>query len=77
MDRNHANWNVEDVSKNHWTPERFEILVHKALELSDEYVWIYSDKTPQWWSGPDGKSANIPAAYVDAVRKARKGLTAD
>lgn len=77
MDKNYATWNVNDVTKNHWTPEKFEVLVRKALEQSDEYVWIYSDKTPQWWAEPDGKSVNIPAAYIEAVRKARKGLTAD
>jgi len=76
MDKNHATWSAEDVSKNHWTPEKFEPLVRKALELSDEYVWIYTDKKPQWW-GADGKPVNIPAAYVEALRKARKGQTAD
>ena len=76
MDKNHATWDADDVSKNHWTPEKFEPLVRKALELSDESVWIYTDKKPQWW-GADGKPANIPAAYVEALRKARKGQTAD
>ncbi len=76
MDKNHATWNTEDVSKNHWTPDTFETLVHKALELSDEYVWVYTDKKPHWW-GEDGKPVNIPAAYIEAVRKARQGLTLD
>ncbi len=76
MDKNHATWDADDVTKNHWTPERFEPLVRKALELSDEYVWVYTDKKPQWW-GADGKPVNIPAAYVEALRKARKGQTAD
>lgn len=76
MDKNHATWNPDDVAQNDWTPETFEVLVRKALQLSDEYVWVYTDKKPQWW-GADGKPVNIPAAYVDAVRKARKGQTAD
>ena len=77
MDKNHATWDAVDVGKNHWTPEKFEPLVRKALELSDEYVWIYTDTRPRWWSVPDGKPVNIPAAYADAVRRARKGLAAD
>ncbi len=77
MDKNHATWDVKDVTKNSWTPGRFENLVHKALELTDEYVWIYTDKTPKWWSEPDGTPVNVPTAYIDALRRARKGLTPD
>ena len=76
MDKNFDTWNAEDVSRNHWTPEKFEKLVHNALELSDEYVWIYSDVKPQWWT-EEGKPANIPPAYFEALRQARKGLAAD
>jgi len=46
------------------------------LELSDEYVWIYSDVKPQWWT-EEGKPLNIPAAYFEALRRARKRLTAE
>jgi len=76
LDKNYDTWNAEDVTKNHWTPEKFETLVRKALEISDEYVWIYSDKKPQWWSEA-GTPLNIPPAYFEALRKARKGLAAD
>lgn len=76
LDKNYDTWNAEDVTKNHWTPERFQTLVRTALELSDEYVWIYSDKKPQWWS-EDGKPHNIPPAYFEALRKARKGLAVE
>ena len=76
LDKNYATWNAEDVSKNHWTPEKFETLVRTALELSDEYVWIYSDVKPQWWT-EEGKPLNIPAAYFEALRRARKRLTAE
>jgi len=72
LDKNYATWNAEDVSKNHWTPEKFEKLVHTALELSDEYVWIYSDVKPQWWT-EEGKPRNIPPAYFEAMWRARKG----
>ncbi len=76
LDKNHDTWNAQDPGKNHWTPEKFENLVRKALEVSDEYVWIYSDKKPQWWS-EQGTPLNIPPAYYEALRRARKGLAAD
>jgi len=74
LDKNHATWNADDVTKNSWTPERFEQLVRTALKISDEYVWIYSDVKPQWWT-EDGKPRNIPETYFNAVRQARQGLT--
>jgi hypothetical protein len=61
-------WDTEDFTKNSHQPEQFEACVRRALEVSDEYVWIYSE-TPRWWSaeGP----VKLPQAYVDAVRRAR------
>ncbi len=76
MDKNFASWNTEDVSKNHWTPAEWEATVRKALELSDEYVWVYTD-TPRWWTQPEGKPSKVPAAYDTAIRRARKGLATD
>jgi hypothetical protein len=35
------------------------------LEVSDEYVWIYTEQ-PRWWT-----SERLPAAYIDALRSAR------
>jgi len=64
------------VSKNFYTPEAFEATLRKALEVSDEYVWIYSDLKPQWWTA-EGKPKNIHPAYLEAMRNARKGLVAD
>ena len=62
-------WNVDDVSKNYFTPEAFETSLRAALATSDEYVWIYTE-TPRWWS-KEGGSVKLPKAYEDAVRKAR------
>jgi len=61
-------WDGEDFSKNSHQPEQFGACVRRALEVADEYVWIYSE-TPRWWSaeGP----VKLPEAYVQAIRRAR------
>lgn len=65
-------WDVVDLSKNDFTPEAFEASVRAALERSDEFVWIYSE-TPRWWTR-EGGTAKLPAAYVEALRRARRDL---
>ena len=57
-------WDLEDSSKNHFTPEEFEHAVRSALHVSDEYVWIYTEQ-PQWWT-----KERLPAPYVSALRRA-------
>jgi len=61
-------WNVEDLSKNYFSPEVFQTSVQAALRTADEYVWIYSE-TPRWWSD-SGQPIKLPAAYDAALRKA-------
>lgn len=63
-------WDVNDVSKNYFTPEVFESIVRKALDTSDEYVWIYNEK-PRWWSD-NGGPVDLPAAYDAALRRAKQ-----
>lgn len=58
-------WDTADFSKNHFRPEEFEKAVRTALELSDRYVWIYSEQ-PRWWT-----NEKLPQAYVDALRRAQ------
>ncbi len=65
-------WNEADPSKNYFTPEAFEASVRKALETADEYVWIYTEK-PRWWLEDEGPP-RVPAPFIEAIRKARKGL---
>jgi hypothetical protein len=69
-------WNGDDPSKNEFTPAVFEGAVRAALERSDEIVWVYTE-SPRWWSEPDGRPVKLPAAYLDALRRARRGLAAD
>jgi hypothetical protein len=65
-------WNPDQPEKNYYTPEGFAASARKALEVADEYVWVYS-QTPRWWSR-DGKPAQLPAAYIEALRQARAAV---
>jgi hypothetical protein len=62
-------WNTNDFSKNYFTPDAFAASVGAALHTTDEYVWIYSE-TPRWWSD-HGTPVKLPAAYEEALRRAR------
>lgn len=66
-------WNEQDVTQNFFTPEALEASVRRALEVADEYVWLYSE-TPRWWS-EEGHPVKLPPAYDAALRRARQGLT--
>jgi hypothetical protein len=68
-------WDTTDLTKNYYTPSEFEASVRRALEVADEYVWIYTE-TPRWWSA-DGKRVSLPDSYEAALRRARQGLAPD
>ncbi len=61
-------WTVTDFSKNHFSPTEFEKAVRSALQVSDGYVWIYTEQ-PRWWT-----REKLPQAYVEALAKARKAV---
>jgi hypothetical protein len=50
----------------HFTPEEFQQALRSALEVSDEYVWIYTEG-PQFFP-----PAGIEASYVEAIATARR-----
>ena len=56
-------------------PKVFEGAVASALDLTDGYVWIYSEE-PRWWTSarPDGE--NLPAEFVRAIEQARETAVA-
>jgi hypothetical protein len=68
-------WEVERLDKNYFPPRTFELVVRKALETTDQYVWIYTE-IPRWWS-EEGKQVKLPEVYVTAMRRARLGLAPD
>ncbi|MCI0370051.1 MAG: hypothetical protein L0214_01405 [candidate division NC10 bacterium] len=55
-------------------PGRFREAVAAALALTDGYVWIYAEQ-PRWWT-TDPREANLPEAYAEAVRAARRAAGA-
>jgi len=65
-------WNANKPEANYRTPEGLRKALRRALELTDEYVWLYGEK-PRWWTSKGGRE-ELPEAYVEAVRDARKGL---
>jgi len=69
MDHRRGGWDVQNFSTNHFTPVAFESALRSALEVSDEYVWIYSER-PRWWT-----NELLPTPYVEALNRARKAAT--
>ena len=63
-------WDTHDFGKNYFNPDSFGSSVKHALKRCDEYVWIYTEK-PKWWTEPQGKPADLPGAYEQALRRAR------
>ena len=50
---------------NYFTPKEFETAVRDALEVSDEYVWIYSNG-PRFFP-----PAGVSPSYIEALASAR------
>jgi len=74
-DQRKLGWNSEDPSKNYFTPELLEGAVRKAMQTSDEYVWVYTE-IPRWWSDGGGR-VKLPQGYADALARARRGTSND
>jgi hypothetical protein len=72
VDSRTRGWDGVDGGKNFYTPEAFEASVRAALEVAEEYVWIYTE-APRWWS-EDGQPVDLPTGYAEALRRARQGL---
>jgi hypothetical protein len=66
-------WHVVDADSNYRPPAQLTVVTRRALELADDYAWIYVEK-PRFWN-ESGKPSLLPDAYVAALWKARQGLT--
>lgn len=66
IDHKRKGWDVADFSKNFFSPAEFELAARSALEVSDRYVWVYSER-PRWWT-----NEMLPKPYVEAIERARK-----
>ncbi|HWB03305.1 MAG TPA: hypothetical protein VG796_09795 [Verrucomicrobiales bacterium] len=73
MDRNSHTipWSPENFAPHWFQPHEFEASLRNARALTDEYVWIYTEK-PRWWTAA-GKPEALPAAYERAVRRGWNG----
>ena len=60
-------WDINDLSKNYFSPEEFENSVSFALKHSDGYVWIYSERA-KWWQ------RNVPQPYIDSLKRAKNTI---
>lgn len=49
----------------------FQEAVTSALDLTDGYVWIYSEE-PKWWTAAQPDGANLPAEFVEAIKRAKE-----
>lgn len=54
-------------------PARFGEGLAAALDLTDGFVWVYSEE-PRWWTEASPGGENLPAAFVEAIRAARHRL---
>jgi len=52
-------------------PRLFGEAVASALDLTDQYVWIYSEE-PKWWTAAQPDGENLPAEFVQAIEWARE-----
>ena len=62
--RGHA-WHTDDVSRNYNSPKQFRQNLDNALELTDEFVWIYTGQA-KWWT-----DEALPDEYRRALDEAR------
>jgi len=62
-------WNSDRPAENYFSPETLASTVHAALQVADEYIWIYSE-TPRWWSA-EGQPVKLPAEYGSALLRAK------
>lgn len=60
-------WHPDDFTKNYYSPEGLRASLAYALERSDGYVWVYSERL-RWWG-----DRNAPQPYIDALALAKKG----
>ena len=54
-------WDKENFENNYRTPDEFEHSLHYALQVTDEYVWLYGGGAQLW------KNNSLPQAYRQAI----------
>lgn len=62
-----TDWQTQYLQRNFFSPNRFERALRGALDVSDRYVWIYSEEGPEFFP-----RARLPRPYLKAMRNARE-----
>ncbi|MBX7142921.1 MAG: hypothetical protein K1X79_00570 [Oligoflexia bacterium] len=62
-------WSHLSLSNNYFTPNKLAHSLKLALQHTDEYVWIYSQRI-DWWRESVARQ-RVPKEYIDAVRAGR------
>jgi hypothetical protein len=65
-------WSTTKIDSNYFGPVQFERSLRAAVDQTDVYVWVYSEK-PRWWSGQGGP-VNLPRPYIDAIQRVRSEM---
>jgi hypothetical protein len=68
-------WRTDRPESNYFTPEGFRTSLAAALERSDDYVWVYTER-PRWWTA-EGNRVDLPEAYVREIRRVREEYCRD
>ena len=63
--------NAAEFDANYFTPDEFAYSVFSGLDVTDQYVWIYTEKS-LWWT-----HTRVPYGYRKALREARRPHTVD
>jgi hypothetical protein len=64
--RKREGWFPAEPAKNYFSPAELRAALRHALDLSDRYVWLYSEQI-NWWTGK-----GLTPEYVNAVREAKE-----
>lgn len=66
FDSGKKGWHPDDIQQNYFTPAAWRASLAYALEASDRYVWVYTERA-RWWD------FNVPLPYIDALALAKQG----
>jgi hypothetical protein len=61
-------WEPNDYRTNYYSPSQLGRAIKNALEISDEFVWLYSEKAIL----PPFRGHNVDGGYIEALNNAKK-----
>jgi hypothetical protein len=62
---NGQKWNQTNFKANHFSPEALEAALRSALDVTDRYVWLYSEK-PEFFP-----LRHVPPPYLNAIERSK------